>query len=293
MIPCKKEQLEDILEDHVSESVKYQIFKVLNSSIVCFDELKSEHKRISYFTKKGLYVPPIDYIVGVTNSEKRCDGIMASDPTEVKAKRIPLDHTLKSFFELLGVLKEVKEYMNLLYDEKTVLSNFIQADMWQNKIKNHKNRTIIPLILFFDDVETGNGLGSHAGKNKLGVTYMSIPCLPKYYISRLNNIFLVNLLYSDDRKVYGNEAIFQPVIDELNTLKTNGLNVIINGKEETIYFEVGAIVGDNLDLNSVFGLVESFSSLHSCRICKIDKAKSKLLTTDQSLLRTCKNYEAD
>lgn len=153
---------------------------------------------------------------------------------------------------------------------------------------------ILPLIIYFDDFEIGNPLGSHAGIHKLGAIYVSVPCLPPHYVTLLQNILLVAIFHSTDRTSFGNNIIFQKVFDVLNDLKINGIHVetdVYNGK---IKFNVAAVTGDNLGLNAMLGFVESFSANRPCRICTANKKQIKtLLYEDDTLLRNNVNYEND
>jgi len=51
--------------------------------------------------------------------------------------------------------------------------------MERNNFKIFK-KTVMPLILYFDEFETCNPLGSHAGIYELGTMYFTIAFTPKY-----------------------------------------------------------------------------------------------------------------
>ncbi|XP_043478508.1 uncharacterized protein LOC122508907 [Leptopilina heterotoma] len=157
-------------------------------------------------------------------------------------------------------------------------------------VKDFDNKFVLPVFVHCDDYETGNVLGSHAGDNKLGALYCRIACLPPKYASSIRHILLMLLFRSDHRKVFGNRAIFNPVIEEFNYLREHGLD--ING--EKVYIQLVLVLGDNLGLNSILGFTESFIAKFWCRICKADKSMMKLmLVEDRELLRTVENYEKD
>lgn len=90
--------------------------------------------------------------------------------------------------------------------------------------------------IFVDEVETKNPLGSHAGRNKIGVTYVTLPCLPAHLVSRLDSIFLTTLFYDDDRKIFGNEWVFKRLINDLKTLQNKGIEININVKKNKSLF---------------------------------------------------------
>lgn len=86
--------------------------------------------------------------------------------------------------------------------------------------------------------------------------------MPPEESSKLDNIFLAYLFKSNDRKKFGNQRIFQVIINELKYL---------NGKSEKIYFELGLLIGDNLGQNQILGLVQNFNRNFCCRFCKVEK----------------------
>jgi hypothetical protein len=51
------------------------------------------------------------------------------------------------------------------------------------------------------------------------------------------------------------------------------------------------IVGDSLGLNQLYGLVESFSAMHFCRLCMTDKIFCSSACSDENFeLRTAQKY---
>ncbi|KAJ8675915.1 hypothetical protein QAD02_011701 [Eretmocerus hayati] len=127
---------------------------------------------------------------------------------------------------------------------------FATNAFWKRASLKHGNRFVVPLNFFCDEADMGDPLGTHAGVNTILCAYLTIPCLPPHFTSRLYTIFLCLLCYANDRKVFGNQAIFQNLITEINLLKQNG---------------------DSLGINGIFGFVECFVVWFFCRICKVDK----------------------
>lgn len=224
-----------------------------------------------------MYFHQLEYKIVKDNSRMRSQATVSTEEeTFSTGVYIPMESILKSVFEAKNMYYEVKDYVDSLNKEQTIFSNFIQGDLWRKKSKSHKEgRFYLPINIFFDDLEVGNGFGTHAGNNKLGAVYMYIPCLPKQYVSQLKSIFLVLLFYSQDRKDYGNKATFLPIITELDKLREDGITITVNNKDYKIYFELGLILGDNLGVNGIFGYNESFIAKSYCRICEDDSETCK------------------
>ena len=61
-----------------------------------------------------------------------------------------------------------------------------------------------------------------------------------------------------------------------------------------VYFKLALITGDNLELNSIFGLVEYFNANFLCRFCKLTKHERQYSSREvPSSLRTVASYQAD
>lgn len=97
-------------------------------------------------------------------------------------------------------------------------------------IKYGKDQISIPLVIYFDDLETENSFCSRAGKNKLGAMYSFIATVPPNMSSRLENIFLFLLFYCPDRSNFGNNSIFKHFMSDLKNLETNGINIDVNNE---------------------------------------------------------------
>jgi hypothetical protein len=96
-----------------------------------------------------------------------------------------------------------------------------------------------------------------------------------YRIFSLDHIFLASLFKTDDKKPYENKKLFKDLISELNSLETNGINIIINNEKFNIFFSVGFILGDNLSIHSIMVFVESYVARYPCRFCKSFKFECK------------------
>jgi len=124
-------------------------------------------------------------------------------PIELTGQYIPMRYVLKNFLEpdvFDAILANVE---NLNNSDK--FTNIIQSPLWK-KIKNSyfKDRLVLPLFIYYDDVEPDNQTGSHAGDHSLGALYYQIPCIPQHHMATLGNIFVTNnnnkpLVFLNDR----------------------------------------------------------------------------------------------
>lgn len=194
--------------------------------------------------------------------------------------------------EIPGVYKSITDYIKKLQQD-TKFSNILQGNFWKNKYSRSDGFLVLPVVPFFDDFERLNALGSHCGQQKLGGVYVSLPFLSSHLVATKSNVF-INSIYSKDRIFCGNKATFSAIINDLDDLSKNGLEICVDEKKITIYFECVFVDGDNLGLNSCCGFNESFNVDYWCRLCRATGDQCQFLTEEvPDLIRNRSNYELD
>lgn len=266
-----------------------------------FVNVNTEYKRLQLFEKSNCFIKPVPYSLGTSLDVKKGKGETSRTIKTSYGYLIPLDQTLKSFLELPGVFDTILEYHNKLvkdfnYTNFQTMTNLVHGTLWK-PVNEHailENKIIFPLVMYFDDYDVGNPLGSHAGCYKIGGVYYTLSSIPPQYASRLENIFLACTFYSSDRVQFGNEKVFTPLIEQLQMLESKGIKINVANKCYTVFFVVVAITGDNLGLHSILGCFESFSAHYSCRVCTVHKTE-RLTQVEENelLLRKKENYEDD
>lgn len=251
-----------------------------------FDFLNSEHKRFKILEDLGYFIKSQSFLIG-----NRFDTSMNANGLAIiykpcEGQIVPLRKVIQKFLEIPMCLEVM---LNFIKNEesKNEISSIFNGQWWKKVKGYYKDKLVLPLFIYFDDFETGNPLGTQAGVHKLGGVYFSFPAIPPQYASRLENIFLWGLFYSSDRVTFSNSSTFQPFIEELKFLASEGLTV----GNKRIFFLVPLLIGDNLGINAITGLTESFSSNYFCRACVMPKKLTqKASTEDKQTLRNKINY---
>ncbi|XP_026281063.1 uncharacterized protein LOC113208326 [Frankliniella occidentalis] len=257
-----------------------------------FSHLSTEYRRFKYFESNGDYIPPVPHKIGEVDISVKTSNGPVLKTKDCFVQCVPLGKVLKKFLEIPGCLNEILSYMNSVNANVNSKQNFIQCELWKTKrSKFSEGDIVLPLHCYFDEVESNNPLGSHT--DKLGAVYHSIPCLPEECQESTVNIFL-GLLFESWMRDFGDEKVFQPLIDELISLETNGILIDTLEGPKRIYFVTGLLLGDNLGLNSLGGFVECFTSNFFCRFCKTHrKVTTTMAVEDKSTLRTVQSYNDD
>lgn len=294
--------------EHENEILKLrEFFSVYREP---FSEVDSEHLAFKWFKNSNCFVLPETVEIGSRTEFKKINRMSNNKVESVEpinravlvkstVQFVPMRLMLKQFFELPDVFDNTMSFLRMLEKEMEdgVVRNIIQAEFWQNlkypPFSTENSFVTFPLIVYFDDYEPNNPLGSHAGFSKCGAVYLSIPCLPIYMQSKLENIFLFLLFNTLDRNKIDLKIIFSRVISELNFLENEGISIsLANGLEKKILFKLVVVTGDNLGLQTLFGFFESFSANFFCRFCFVPKSLiNTIFTEDNCELRDASNYD--
>lgn len=78
----------------------------------------------------------------------------------------------------------------------------------RRKKKKFGNKRVLSAILYEDEFETNNPLGSHRGVGKVSAVYIVLPCLPVAVQSKTENIFTLTLYNSWNEKYVPVEQLF-------------------------------------------------------------------------------------
>lgn len=176
---------------------------------------------------------------------------------------------LKSLQQILSCQTFLEKAINLkshhqIQSDEIQYKSFYDGTNYKENLKLSKE-CAISLILYIDDFEICNPLGTSRKKHKICAVYWTLGNLPASCHSSLSNIYLAALIRSEDVKCYGYETVLKPLVDELITLEQEGLFIAKLGK--SIKGFVHCVVADNLGAHGLAGFVESFSGKYACRFC--------------------------
>lgn len=270
----------------IAESVK-DFLRLGTSEVTNFN---SDYKRLQAFEKRGTFIPSQEITIG--SRLELVKGKMCQVPCTMQI--IPIDLVLKNFLSIDYIFEDISEYLNSLNEcPSTLLKNIVHGSTWKSQnFKNSNNELHLPLTLYFDEYEPNNALSSHAGVQKLAGVYVGLPFLPPKWSSKLINILILGVFHAHDRRAFGNKAVFQKIIDTLNSLSILGVKLKNSHFDGIVKFHVVCLTGDNLGLNGILGFVESFVANYCCRICSADRARlGTMVVEDKSLLRNMESYD--
>lgn len=123
----------------------------------------------------------------------------------------------------------------------------------------------IQLIIYQDDMEIVNPLGSGKGVHKLTAYYYTLANLYPWSRSAVDPLQLILLCKETDVAYFGLPRVLEPLIEELIKLENHGLEI----RGQNLKVNTLVLLGDNLGTHTVSGFLENFSTAkYFCRYCE-------------------------
>lgn len=258
-----------------------------------FQSFSTEYKRFKKFEGSNLLLKPVPYRIGQSIGLRKKGPKRVPFPINMIGHYIPFSELLHLFFNKGDVLESILNYQNSLSQDTENISNFVQGQFWKERTANDP-RKLIPFLIYSDDYEAGNPLSSHSGIHKICGTYASFPTLPPERRSKLENIFMVLLFHSADKKRFGNQAVFHVLIDEINRIHKEGIQVNTKTFKGKVFPVFVLFVGDLLEIHSVCGFSESFICTYPCHLCRMKREDLiYACVEDVTIMRNEQNYTED
>ena len=233
----------------------------------------SKFKRVKYYKENFSVIEPVEYIL---------------DPEEKSSfQYVPV---LLSLQQLLKNEDIVKRLLTK-HSDYSQLASFRDGQYFKLNEFHANEEFSISLILYVDDFEICNPLGTSRKKHKVTAVYWVLADAPPKLRSQLTSIYLALLCKANDIKKFGYETVLEPLLRDLTTLEREGVFVPQVGKN--IRGTVLCISADNLGAHSLSGLVENFCGRYICRFCIGDRYdyQQKEVHSGAFPPRTKENYD--
>lgn len=272
----------------------------VTTDLVCkkLSALDTAYKRKQAFTSNEFFVPPTEVAIGnrmeMKRMKSRQTGKIIYIPRVIQCKfqYVPIVDTIRALFKCNEFLEMYTDF-NAKKDHKCEIGtyrDFCCTKTFQDNTFFQRNPNALQIQIGTDDFEVCNPLQSKANRHKITGIYFTIRNLPKKYLSKLSNIYLVALCNVDDLKTKFTDFnnIWRRVVRDIQQLETVGIaldgGLTIKGTLVQLSF-------DNLGANQALGFSGSFSSTHYCRKCECTLEECQQLTKEKcEKIRTKSNY---
>jgi hypothetical protein len=251
-------------------------FKKISPISKITNHLDSIYKQDSMLSRLVEFNKPVEKQLGFRYETKIVQGI-------------PKRFFVKNFFQYISITKTLNNLLNIfeirdilskaeLNNSSDILPILYTTPFWRNK-------NVLRILLYFDEIEVKNPLSYAAGVYKLGIFKFKVLNFGHKHNSRLKNIFKVAFCFSDDIKEGRMGPILEEIASEIRALETEGLTV-----DGTQYFaSLAQTTADNLGSRQVHGLKEGFSGNFICNLCESSTQTIQEFDTESGLTLTNKD----
>ena len=262
---------EAILSDLVNTVMDTNVFV---SATAEGEELSSTKRRKTFIEKNYPVVMPVQYE-------------LEPGRTVVYVPILQMIQEMCKHTDILDKIKETKISQKGHYMTHQDGSYFKENDLLSS------SELTLPLILYIDDLEIANPLGTSRKIHKLCSVYWVVADLPSKYRSGLHVIQLAALCKVSDIQKYGYERALTPLLQDLCTLEQDG--VFIECLGQSVRGSVLCVASDNLAAHALAGFMQSFRAGYICTFCKAtrDQIQSHEVGDSELSLRTKDSHDQD
>ena len=242
-----------------------ELLQALDNIPDLFSGIETEALHAAYVKKSFKYVAYKKFCLGIRYVRKKKGAKRVISEQNESFIYIPI---LESLQQLLGNKKIASIILRRpKCCEKGVLYDICDGSIFQNDnyFKEHPDALVI--ILYHDELEICNPLGSKAGIHKVDMFYYTLANFGPKYRSKLAAVRLLAIVNAKYVKKYGIERIIEPIIKDINILH-GGSIMTVNGIEKIVFGKVLVCAGDTLGQHLWDGYKEGVGfSIHKCRNC--------------------------
>lgn len=260
-----KSQLQKVFQQHQGSELEKEAMAVFDRIEDPFTSVSTTYRQDSVIKEKFNFVESEEVSVGY----KAC---------MVKKGRKRVLATVPKCFHyipLIGSLEQLLSHPKVLamIDEPQKYNSAYLYDIRDGELmKSHPLFSVRPsalqLILYSDEIEICNPLGSHATKNKLLMVYYTLGNINPKYRSKLAAIRLLAVAKKSELSECGVDGILARLHEDLVRLY-DGVKINTGNGERKIFGALVSICGDTLAQHELCGFKEGVGFAFSkCRQCE-------------------------
>ncbi|XP_028409272.1 uncharacterized protein LOC114531867 [Dendronephthya gigantea] len=192
-----------------------------------FKGIATESEQCQYYREHFKLVEPKCTVLGERHVQARRGSKMKSVRKTDQVCYVPFLESLEQLLNNDSVMFDVKHPHK---STGNLLCDYCDGDDFVNHPLFSQDPYALQILLYFDEVEICNPLGSKANKHKLGAFYYTLGNIRPEKRSHLNAIQLLALVPSPHLKTYGPDDVLAPFMEDLSLLEQDdGYEFSING----------------------------------------------------------------
>ena len=251
-----------------------------------FENLRTIEQQLKYMQENyGLVIPQRKFL-GTRLDQKldhRTNTFVQTQVNET-CQYVSITETLKTI--LSNKSKRNKIFKDLV-SKDGVLRSYVDGSHYKDHTFLQRHKNVLHILLYYDELEIANALGSKTIIHKLGAFFFQILNLPPEESSQLSSIYLLALAYADELKKEGYmDKVLEPFILEMKKLASEeGVAIDIDGEVFTLRAVLVALTADNLAAHDVLGFLGS-GARHFCRSCMVSRKEIRACANALGEIRT-------
>lgn len=238
-----------------------------------FENLKTIEQQLDFFETKYGLVRPIEKYLG-DRYDKRLDpktnSYVQTQVTE-SFQYVPIIKTLK-------VILSNKKNRERIFKDYASKDDVLRSCFDGSKFKEHpflrKHKNVVLILLFYDELEITNSLGSKTIIHKLACFFFQLLNLPPEVSSELSSIHLLILAHADDLKKPGAfKKVLASFIKDMKKLSSEeGVVIELDGEPFVLRAVLMSLTADTPAAHDLLGFLGA-SARHFCRLCMISRSE--------------------
>ncbi|XP_051797996.1 uncharacterized protein LOC110970637 [Acanthochromis polyacanthus] len=260
-----KNRLQHVFKQHPGNELEAEAIAVFDQIEDPFAAVSTTYRQDSVIKKNFHYVESEEVTVGYAAcfKKKGAKRLLSTKPKSFHY--IPLIQSLEQLLSHPRVLAMTKEVRNV---RNGYLCDIMDGELMRTHPLFSTRPSALQIIVYSDEIEICNPLGSHTSKNKLIMFYYTLGNINPKYRSKLASIRLLAMANVNDLSDYGVDKILERLHEDLVKLY-NGVKIQTEGGELEIFGAVVSICGDTLAQHELCGFKEGVGFAFSkCRQCE-------------------------
>lgn len=198
------------------ENERQQLLQVLDQFKNPVFNLETSYQKQHYLEQSGHFIKPRQISLGIEYHPRYNpnSGHVEQVPKHGTFQYVQLHEPLKAVLENKGFMRKI---LGHCVSDADTMRDFHDGLFCRDMLFSDPSN--ISLLLYVDECEIANPLGSKAGLHKIGVIYCTVLILSPRFRSSLCNCFLVSLFNAGDVKTYGYDSILQPLVNGIQLLE--------------------------------------------------------------------------
>ena len=251
-----RQQMEGVLKKH-SGSTTGQLEKdtldIFNNFLNPLANVATTFRQNSVIRTQFGCVDAEEILIARTICRKKCQGSKDFFIKDNVFHYVPLIKSLEQFLSNPRILTMIEK------GPQRCREGFFHDIVDGALLKSHplfSNKPYaLQIVLYTDEIEICNPLGSFASKNKLLMVYYTLGNIDPKYRSKLASIRLLAMARSADLRKSGVDVILNRIKEDLVALY-NGVTIETVNGEKTVYGAMVTLCGDTLAQHELAGFKE-------------------------------------